>query len=125
MSRGRIRIRSPEVAPSREELLDQLCAVSVPAGAVNDMEAVFAQPHAQGLVVSSTTNVVRSQDGTVTKPQVVGVRQVAFKRTDGPEQHMELSKPPRYAEHTETILVDMLGLSVDQVMALRAEGAIE
>jgi formyl-CoA transferase len=118
------RIRSSEVAPTREQLLSQLRALSVPAGAVNDMEAVFAQPQALDLVVSSTTNTIQSQDDAVVQQRALGIRQIAFRRAGGPEQHTELSRPPRYAEHTEAILFETLGLTLDQVKALRAEGAI-
>jgi crotonobetainyl-CoA:carnitine CoA-transferase CaiB-like acyl-CoA transferase len=91
------RMASPDVAATREALLAQLRAVAVPVGPVNDMEAVFEQPQAQELVVGETR----------------GIRQVAFKRDNGPERWADLSAPPRYAQHTAEILIHKLGLTGD------------
>ncbi len=71
----------------RDGLLEALAARGVPAGAVRDLPAVFAQPEAARLVV-------RDGEGHAT------VRTVATGET------RPLSPPPGFAAHTRAILVD-------------------
>lgn len=94
----------------RDALLDALAARHVPAGAVNDLPAVFAQPAAQAMVV-------QDEEGAQ-----VGVRHVAF-RVEG-EAAAPLAPPPHYAAHTRDVLAERLGYSADELERLRRSGAI-
>lgn len=115
-------IASPSVASTREELLARLRTVAVPAGAVNDMAEVFNQPQAQELLMQPSSDPPGKCEGKVS---AVGVRQVAFRRSDGPEQYARLDRPPCYAEHTHSVLQEHLGLSSEDIAALELEGAVE
>ncbi len=91
----------------RDALLAALAARHVPAGAVNDLPAVFKLPAARSLVV---------RDG-----DTVGVRHVAFRREDGGQA---LTPPPRYAADTRRVLADWLGLDAGALDRLEREGVI-
>lgn len=94
----------------RDALLAALAARHVPAGAVNDLPAVFSHPAAQTLVV-------RDGEGAL-----AGVRHVAF-RFDG-ESPAALSPPPHYAAHTRAILTERLGYSADEIERLSRAGTV-
>ena len=94
----------------------------MPAGAVNDMASVFEQSQAQELVVYDADVIDRSSIADGPSPAPVGLRQVAFKRDQ--EQRVNISKPPKYAEHTRTVLADVLGLSCCEIDELIANGAV-
>ena len=98
---------------SRAELLEQLSQASVPAGPINDMAQVFADPQTQHrqLVVElphssgQTVRVVRS-------PLNLSASPVTHK------------PPPRLGEHSVQTLRDELGLSEAQVEGLVRRGVI-
>jgi crotonobetainyl-CoA:carnitine CoA-transferase CaiB-like acyl-CoA transferase len=92
----------------RDALLDALAERNVPAGAVNDLPAVFAQPAAEDMVVSG--------DG------VAGVRHVAFRLDD--DARAPLAPPPPFAAHTRAVLTERLGYAADRVERLFRSGAV-
>jgi crotonobetainyl-CoA:carnitine CoA-transferase CaiB-like acyl-CoA transferase len=83
---------------NREELLQALHAMAVPAGAVNDMNEVCEQPEVLSMLLDGTTT-----NGT----HLQAIRTVAFDLA-GVRPRAELSAPPHYGEHTHAILRDML-----------------
>ena len=93
----------------RDVLLDALHQRAVPAGAVNDMHAVFLQPQAEALVV-------RRGD------EVIGVRQAAFSVDGDTRSELTLRAPPRYGEHTMEVLMQEAGLSADEAAVLVEAG---
>jgi crotonobetainyl-CoA:carnitine CoA-transferase CaiB-like acyl-CoA transferase len=96
---------------ARDELLVALATRNVPAGAVNDLPAVFAQPAARAMVV-------RDEAGAQ-----AGVRHVAFRLDDG--EPSPVPAPPSYAAHTRGILTGRLGYSSDEVDRLLRSGVVE
>ncbi len=94
----------------RDDLLTALDARGVPAGAVNDLPAVFAYPAAEDMIV-------RDEESAL-----AGVRHVAF-RSEG-EAPAALAPPPRFAAHTRRILTERLGYAADEVERLFHEGIV-
>ena len=92
----------------RNELLKALQARTVPAGAVRILPEVFADPHAETMVIRS--------DDTAHPP---GLRQYAI---EAPEH--SISPPPRYAAHTAAVLHDCLGRSTDEIKTLEEDGTV-
>jgi formyl-CoA transferase len=93
----------------------RLCAeADVPAGPVNDLDAVFSDPQAlaRGMLVS----MPHPTAGTV---RLAGT---PLHLSDNPTQ-MRLP-PPLLGEHTEEILTRLLGLDENAVAALRREGVV-
>lgn len=88
---------------SRSELLAELSARKVPAGAVADMAAVFKSPQAEALVVR----------GGAAGDEALGLRQVAW-IGDGASD-VAPRRPPRYGEHTAEVLIELLGLPLSEV----------
>jgi crotonobetainyl-CoA:carnitine CoA-transferase CaiB-like acyl-CoA transferase len=99
---------------TRADLLAALAAADVPAGAVNDMKAVFADPQVRhrNTVVTLPHPLAGSVD-TVANP-------VRLSRTPA-EYH---SAPPLLGAHTEEVLQGLLGLDAQAVQALRDEGIV-
>lgn len=96
---------------SRADLLAQLDARKVPAGAVADMRTVFEQPQARRLAVAAPNG------------EVVGLRQVAWSG-DGVAEGLP-RRPPDYAQHTAEVLVDVLNMSMPEVEALVAAKVVD
>jgi crotonobetainyl-CoA:carnitine CoA-transferase CaiB-like acyl-CoA transferase len=89
-------------------LLDALREHNVPAGVVRDVPAVFEQPIAQAMTISSDEDLA-------------GLRQTAFPHpSDAPPS----LPPPHYAEHTAAILRNWLDYSPDRIDALTDDGVI-
>ena len=95
----------------RGALLGALAARGVPAGAVHDLPAVFAQPAAQAMVVEDDASAQ------------VGVRHVAFRSGDAAPP--PLAPPPRYGADTRAVLSERLGYASDEVERLIRTGAVE
>jgi crotonobetainyl-CoA:carnitine CoA-transferase CaiB-like acyl-CoA transferase len=90
-------------------LLDALHERNVPAGVVRDVPAVFEQPTAQAMTISS-------DEGPA------GLRQTAFPHpADNPPS---LAPPPHYAEHTAAILRERLGYSPERIDMLAEDDVI-
>ncbi len=83
----------------RDELLQKLHNAKIPAGELNDLEHVFADPSALNMVVEDEN--------------VRAVRQGAYSDKDSP-----ISRPPHFGEHTRTILEDELQLGKDEINSL-------
>ena len=83
----------------RDEFLEKLHEVNIPAGKLNDLEHVFADPAALNMVVDD--------DG------VRSVRQGAYSDKGRP-----ISRPPHFGEHTKTILEEELNLGEDEINSL-------
>mmetsp|Transcript_8502 Transcript_8502/g.11065 ORF Transcript_8502/g.11065 Transcript_8502/m.11065 type:complete len:442 (+) Transcript_8502:125-1450(+) len=99
---------------NRKDLLMELETLSVPAGAVNNMEAVFEQEQADPLVLLDEAG------------SRMGLRQVAFTGSpEGINHPLSLSKPPRYGEHTKEILRNIAGYSEERIKQLEKESVIE
>ena len=92
----------------RDTLLASLAARHVPAGSVNDMRAVFAQPPADALVLNDP------------ETGLAAVRQVASD-LDATEM---LAAPPGLGADTRSILTHMLGYDTDMLNRLTERGII-
>jgi len=92
------------------EWIAKLEAADVPVSPVNSMDAVFENPQIQhrGMRVP----VEHPSAGTI------NVLANPIRRDAG------ISPPPRLGEHTDEILIKLLGRTPDQVAALRDRGAI-
>jgi crotonobetainyl-CoA:carnitine CoA-transferase CaiB-like acyl-CoA transferase len=114
--RDRIMARLRDVAAGwdRDALLAACDAAEVPAGPVNAVDEVLADPHtaARG-VVGSFDHPTRGRFPALGLP-------LKFDGFDDPE----IGRPPLLGEHTEMVLTEMLGLSAAEIAALRAEEAI-
>jgi len=96
---------------SRDEVLAQLKARKVPAGAIADMQAVFKTEQAEALVVRNAEN------------KALGLRQVAWLGDDATAAATR--KPPDFGEHTAEILADVLQLGEAEIRQLIADGIVE
>jgi crotonobetainyl-CoA:carnitine CoA-transferase CaiB-like acyl-CoA transferase len=94
--------------------LDGLEAAGVPCGPINDLDQVFADPQV----------VHRRMRVTAPHPAAGEVTMVAnpIKFSATPIAHDR--GPPLLGEHTEEVLRGRLGLSAEEISALRSEGAI-
>ncbi|MCA0900990.1 CaiB/BaiF CoA transferase family protein [Microbulbifer agarilyticus] len=94
--------------------LEKLSDAHVPCGPINNLEQVFADPQVQarGMVVeqphpeAGTVRTVRNPLGFSASP-------LAYQ-----------DAPPTLGQHTQAVLTDELGLSPEQVAALRDKGII-
>jgi crotonobetainyl-CoA:carnitine CoA-transferase CaiB-like acyl-CoA transferase len=108
-------LRYPIEQRKAEDLLVALEEANVPAGRVRAMPQVFEQAPAEAMVLHPNG----SDSSRSYHP--LGLRQTAFPRPEGAET---VSPPPRYAEHTRSVLRDYLGLSDDNLCTLQTDGAI-
>jgi crotonobetainyl-CoA:carnitine CoA-transferase CaiB-like acyl-CoA transferase len=119
---GRLRRRPDVMAAMREAIgrqdrpavLAALDAADVPVGPVNALDEVLADPHtaARGLV------------GAFEHPTVGRFPALRVPlRYDGYDDP-EIGRPPLLGEHTNEVLRDLLGLTPEEIAALRAEKAI-
>jgi crotonobetainyl-CoA:carnitine CoA-transferase CaiB-like acyl-CoA transferase len=99
-----------------EVLLTALDEANVPAGRVRAMPQVFEQASARAMTLQPDTSTDEFGSGAP-----IGLRQVAFPRPDDAET---LAPPPRYGEHTASVLRDHLNLSQDDINLLEDDGAI-
>ncbi|MGS0891467.1 CaiB/BaiF CoA transferase family protein [Burkholderia stagnalis] len=99
---------------TRRELRDACDAAGVPAGPVNDVADVLADPHVKA----------RGMVGTFEHPSVgaFGALPLPFK-FDGFDDP-QIQRPPLLGEHTEQILRERLGYDAQHIAALRRDGAI-
>lgn len=91
----------------RETILGMLAERRVPAGGVFNMQEVFDTPESKDMVLEAPVD-----DGVIQ-----GVSSVAF-NVNGKKSNGNISRPPHYGEHTRQVLIDMLGVSNDQVESL-------
>ena len=101
-------------ARTTDEWLGAFREAGVPAGPVNDLSQVFADPHvAERGLVAEVDHGAAGRIPTVVNPV----------RFSGQRQRAELA-PPMLGEHTDEILAEELGYSQHKISALRAAGAI-
>jgi crotonobetainyl-CoA:carnitine CoA-transferase CaiB-like acyl-CoA transferase len=99
---------------SRAELIAKLDEVDVPVGPVNDVAEVLADPHVRA----------RKLVGSFDYAGVGEFKALAipykFLGWDNPQ----IGAPPALGEHTDRVLVELLGFSAEQISTLRAGRAI-
>jgi crotonobetainyl-CoA:carnitine CoA-transferase CaiB-like acyl-CoA transferase len=99
---------------SRADLIARLEEADVPIGPVNDVAEILGDPHVRA----------RRLVGSFDYPEVGEFRALAipykFLGWDNPE----IGPPPALGEHTEAVLSEMLGLSLEKISGLKAAKAI-
>jgi crotonobetainyl-CoA:carnitine CoA-transferase CaiB-like acyl-CoA transferase len=99
---------------TRAELIAKLDEVDVPIGPVNDVAEILSDPHVRA----------RKLIGSFDYPHVGEFKALAvpykFLGWDNPE----IGRPPTLGEHTDAVLSETLGYSVEQIKALREKRAI-
>jgi crotonobetainyl-CoA:carnitine CoA-transferase CaiB-like acyl-CoA transferase len=114
---GRVRHREELIAilagviarRTRREWIEALEAATVPCGPINDLAQVFADPQVvhRGLrMETGTVPLVRSPIRLSETPERTGVG------------------PPSLGQHTDEVLVGLLGMPAAEVAALRAKGVL-
>ncbi|MDR7449804.1 MAG: CoA transferase [Armatimonadota bacterium] len=98
---------------SRDEWVAAFTAAGLPAGPINDVAQVFADPQ-----VAAREMVVEVDHPTAGRLHLPGIP-VKFLATPARVQ----GPPPLLGEHTGEVLRDWLGLGPDEVAALAARGA--
>lgn len=97
----------------RNQLLEALNKLKVPAGGVFDMKEVFELPESQDMLMKSVV------EG---KPTLKGVRSIAFRMK---ELNFEApSAPPHYGEHTSAVLEQLLGYNSERIEMLKQNNVI-
>lgn len=98
------------------DLLKALDEAGVPAGPINSLEDVFADPHIQvrGMCVESQHSL--AADGKV--------RMVANPVKFSETPIVEYKAPPIQGEHTDTVLSELLGMDAAQIQVLRDKRVI-
>jgi crotonobetainyl-CoA:carnitine CoA-transferase CaiB-like acyl-CoA transferase len=116
----------------RAELLDRLAKAAVPCGAVNDLRGTFATPQAQELVVleHSPSGAPGGKAFVKDGRRAIGLRQIAFKGSpeglpEGDAAPKPLKPPPGYAQHTDSVLRELLGLTSEHVQRLRDDNVVQ
>ena len=115
-ARARIMARLREAAAlrDRDALLSACDAADVPAGPVNAVDEVLADPHtAARAILGGFAHPTQGRFPALGLP-------LKFAGFDDPE----IGRPPLLGEHTEAVLTEMLGLGPAEIAALRAEEAI-
>jgi crotonobetainyl-CoA:carnitine CoA-transferase CaiB-like acyl-CoA transferase len=99
---------------SRAALCEACDAVGVPAGPINDIAEVFADPHVRA----------RGMVGSFEHPTVgtFGALPLPFKFDGFADPHV--MRPPLLGEHTDEVLSERLGYDAQHIAALRRDGAI-
>jgi crotonobetainyl-CoA:carnitine CoA-transferase CaiB-like acyl-CoA transferase len=99
---------------TRAYWITQLTAAGVPCGSVRDLHELFADPQ-----VAARDMVLELQHATVGPLRVLGTP-LKLSKTPGSIR----TPPPRLGEHTDSVLMNDLGMARDEVGALRAKGVI-
>jgi len=107
-------LRQAIAKQDRDTLLAALDAADVPAGPINALDEVLADPHAKA----------RGLVGEFRHPKVGTFPALRLPLRYGGYDDPEIGRPPLLGEHTDSVLRDMLGLSADEIAALKAEKAI-
>ena len=103
------------IATWQRDALGAACdAVQVPAGPVNHVDEVFADPHV----------IARGMRASFEHPQVGRFDCVPLPYKFDGWDNPALTRPPLLGEHTEDILKSLLGKSTTEIDALRAAKAI-
>ena len=99
---------------NRDEILHILSEKRIPAGGVFNMKEVFEVPEAKDMLLKGTY-----PDGT----EIKGVRSIAFSSGDSNESWYP-DRPPRYGEHTLTILHEWLNFDDRTIHHLIHKGVV-
>jgi formyl-CoA transferase len=101
-------------ARGRDEWVAAFAAAGLPAGPINDIGQVFADP--QVLARGMAVELEHPTAGRIRLPGVPVKFGVTPAAIQGP--------PPRLGEHTDQVLTDVLGLAAPAIAALRAAGVV-
>lgn len=97
-----------------DALIDTLTAAGIPCGRINSVAQALAAPH------TAARNMVETiQHPTAGEVKVLGM---PFRFSDTPPSIRRV--PPTLGEHTGEVLGDELGMSAEQIAALRAQKII-
>ncbi len=99
---------------TRDEWIDQLEAVNVPCGPINDIGDVFANPQVQARGVA-----IEMPHPTAGKVKLVRSPMVLSGTPIQPDL-----PPPLLGQHTDEVLRDVLGHTPEQILALREKGVL-
>jgi crotonobetainyl-CoA:carnitine CoA-transferase CaiB-like acyl-CoA transferase len=97
-----------------EAWVEGLLALGIPAGPINTVQQALDDPHVTGRGLVET---VQMPDGSALR--MVG----PAARLSATPARIE-SPPPQVGEHTESILRDLLGMTADEITALREQSVI-
>ncbi|CUW40481.1 L-carnitine dehydratase/bile acid-inducible protein F (CoA-transferase family) [Magnetospirillum sp. XM-1] len=96
------------------QLLDALERRQIPSGPINTMDKVFADPQAQARDLRrEVPHATAGTIPTVASPLRLSDSPVAYDRG-----------PPLLGEHTDSVLIELLGLDAAALDALRAKGVV-
>ncbi|MFJ4431833.1 CaiB/BaiF CoA transferase family protein [Pseudomonas sp. NPDC089395] len=107
-------IRQATVFKTTAEWVQQLEAAGVPCGPINDLAQMFQDP--QVLARELAVSLPHALAGSV--PQVAS----PIRLSETPVEYRHA--PPLLGEHTERVLVDVLGLDTEAVQRLRGAGVL-
>ncbi len=107
-------IRQATVFKTTAQWVDELEAAGVPCGPVNDLAQVFADPQvlARGLAIE-LPHALGGHVAQVASPIRLSETPVEYRRA-----------PPLLGEHTSQVLQALLGMSGDEVAALKGAGVL-
>lgn len=107
-------IRQATVFKTTAQWVDELEAAGVPCGPVNDLAQVFADPQvlARGLALE-LPHALGGRVAQVASPIRLSETPVEYRRA-----------PPLLGEHTSQVLQELLGMSGDEVAALKEAGVL-
>lgn len=105
-----------EIIATRDagQWLDDLRQAGIPCGPINDVPAVFAHPQVQARDL-----VLETEHPTAGPVRLAGF---PYKLSQTPADVR--CPPPLLGEHTQEVLVEVLGYSAEDVAALREQGAV-
>ena len=107
-------LREAIARQDRDSLLAALDKADVPAGPINALDEVLTDPHTQARgLVGEFQHPKAGKFPALRLP-------LRYEGYDDPA----IGRPPLLGEHTESVLHDMLGLTADEIAALKAEKAI-
>ncbi len=101
---------------TRDEWIEGLSACNVPAGPVNDLGQVFADPQVLARGMKQSVPYAGAPGGAVD----LIANPVKFSRTPVDTRHA----PPRMGEQTDEVLRELLGMTADEIAALRNAGVV-
>ncbi|MDX1710659.1 MAG: CoA transferase, partial [Rhodovibrionaceae bacterium] len=101
---------------TQKEWDEGLAALGVPAGPVNTLDKVFADPQVQARNMQIRMPYPGSQNGEI---DLIGC---PIKMSETPVDYRHA--PPTMGQHTEEVLGEMLGLDAAEIARLREAGTI-
>jgi crotonobetainyl-CoA:carnitine CoA-transferase CaiB-like acyl-CoA transferase len=101
---------------TRQEWVDGLSEMKVPAGSVNDLKQVFADPQIRHRGMEISMDYPGSESGEV---KLIG-NPIKFSATPVRYRH----PPPREGQHSDQVLRELLDLDEAEIARLRGQGVI-